>query len=142
MKMRWNTCKCGCNKFNITRNHKMECQECGKWVNLFSAEHHKVMKPNGKHYFWVVATPHFLERMAERMPEVEDKDLLEAAMHIEKKATMKRTQGTKWNGQHIYWRYFFNGKRKRLELELISLTSTRYKTTKFHKKVDFVEVFE
>jgi len=140
--MRWNTCKCGSNKFNLNRKGKLECQKCGNWVNPFSAEHHKVMKENGKHYFWVIATPHFLERMAERMPDLDEKDYLEACLHIEKKAVMKRTQGTKWNGQHIYWRYFFNNKRKRLEMELISLTSPKYFTTKYHKKVDFVEVFK
>jgi hypothetical protein len=118
----------------------MECVDCGKWFNPFSAVHTKIMKPNGKHYFWVIATPHFLERLEERLPEIEDDAYLKAAERIEKVATMKKTQGTKWNGLHIYWRYFFNPKRKRLELEFISLTPPKYFTTKYHKNVEFITV--
>jgi len=140
--MRFTNCKCGSTNFEITRNGKMECVECGNWFNPFSAQHHKVMKPNGKHYFWVVLTPHFIERFEENFmdKDIEIESLVADSLAIEKAATMKRTQGTKWNDKHIYWRYFFNPKRKRLEMEFISLTNTNYFTTRFHKDVEFVKV--
>ena len=140
--MRFTNCKCGSTNFEITRNGKMECVECGNWFNQFSAQHHKVMKPNGKHFFWVILTPHFIERFEENFmdKDIEIESLVADSLAIEKAATMKRTQGTRWNDKHIYWRYFFNPKRKRLEMEFISLTNTNYFTTKYHKDVEFVKV--
>ena len=138
--MRFTKCKCGNDNFEMTRNGKMECTKCGKWFNPFSSIHHKVIKENGKHYFWVIVTPHFLERMEQKLPVVELEELYSDCLKIEKQATMKKTQGTKWKGFHIYWKYKFNPKRKRLEMELISLTDQKYFTTKFHRDVEFVEV--
>ena len=86
--MRFNECKCGSTNFEITRNGKMECVKCGKWFSPFSAEHNKVIKANGKHYFWVIATPHFLDRFETKLPNLDTEDYLDACLKIEKKATM------------------------------------------------------
>ena len=140
--MRFTSCKCGSTEFEMTRNGKMECVKCGNWFSPFSSQEYKVMKPNGKHYFYVVFTPHFIDRFESNFAHknITMDDLVKDALAIEKAATMKRTQGTKWNNKHIYWRYFFNPKRKRLEMEFLSLTDTKYLTTKYHKKVEFVKV--
>jgi len=138
--MRFENCKCGNGNFEVNRKGKMECIQCGRWFNPFSSIHSKVIKENGRHYFWVIATPHFLERLEERLPDIDTQDYLDACLKIEKQATMKKTQGTKWNGYHIYWHYKFNPRRKRLEMELISLTDPRFFQTRYHKKVEFVKV--
>ena len=99
-----------------------------------------MFKPNGRHYFWVVLTPHFIERMEERLPDVEVEDFIKECHAIEKACTIDKAQGTKYKGKHIYWKFRFNHMRKRLELELISLTPDHIFQCKYHPKVEFVEV--
>ena len=137
--MRYTKCKCGCENFEI-KFGKIECKNCGKWANPFSAIYRKLVKPNGRHYFWVVLTPHFIERLEERLPEVDIEDFIQECYAIEKACTIDKSQGTKYNGKHIYWKFKFNHRRKRLELEMISLTPDHIFQCKYHPKVEFVEV--
>ena len=76
----------------------------------------------------------------ERLPEVDVEEFIKDCYAIEKACTIDKSQGTKYNGKHIYWRFKFNHKRKRLELELISITPDHIFQCKYHPKVEFVEV--
>jgi len=143
--MRFSDCKCGCSDFFLTRKGKMECQDCGKWVNPFSAEHHKVIKEDGFHYFWAILTPHFIERLEDRVPDVDTKEVVNIAKHIEKAAKRNKFQCTRWKDKHIIWKYRFNERKKRLELEFISIVPLGKFNFKMHtgyyvKDVEYVEV--
>jgi hypothetical protein len=69
--MRFNDCRCGNDKFEMKGNGKMACTACGKNFNPFSAIHEKVIKEDGFHFFWAIFTPHFIERLEERVPDAE-----------------------------------------------------------------------
>lgn len=132
-------CKCGNEKFNLNFG-KLECGKCGKWLNPFSTEEHKIMKPNGRHYFWGIFTPTFLERLEKNYPDTLAEELLNDCLKIEKASTQSKIQCCKWRNSHIYWKYYFNHQLKRLELKLISLTSQKQFTTKYYKNVEVIEV--
>ena len=149
--MIFNDCKCGNKNFEIERNGKLKCTACGAWFNPFSAIHHKVIKEDGFHYFWAIVTPHFIERLEERLPEKEVEDVLAVAANIEKVAKRKRFQCTRWNDRHIIWKYKYNERRRRLELEFISLVplgnkeyngniNIRLPNGYYVKDVEYVEV--
>jgi hypothetical protein len=126
-------------------NGKMACTACGKNFNPFSAIHEKVIKEDGFHFFWAIFTPHFIERLEERVPDAEVEDVLEIAGAIEKVAKRKKFQCTRWRGKHIIWKYKFNERRKRLELEFISIVplgkfNVRLHTGYYVKDVEYVEV--
>ena len=143
--MRFSDCRCGSNNFELMRSGKMQCQNCGKHFNPFSAIHEKVIKEDGFHFFWAIFTPHFIERLEERVPDAEVEDVLKIAANIEKVAKRKRFQCTRWRDKHIIWKYKFNERRKRLELEFISIVplgkfNVRLHTGYFVKDVEYVEV--
>jgi hypothetical protein len=149
--MRFNDCKCGNKNFEIERNGKLRCTSCNAWFNPFSAEHFKVIKEDGFHYFWAIFTPHFIERLEERLPGTETEDVLAIAAAIEKKAKRKKFQCTRWKDKHIIWMYKFNERRKRLELEFISIVplgkkeykgkiNVRLHTGYYVKDVEYVEI--
>jgi hypothetical protein len=143
--MRFNDCRCGNDKFEMKGNGKMACTACGKNFNPFSAIHEKVIKEDGFHFFWAIFTPHFIERLEERVPDAEVEDVLEIAGAIEKVAKRKKFQCTRWRGKHIIWKYKFNERRKRLELEFISIVplgkfNVRLHTGYYVKDVEYVEV--
>jgi len=143
--MKFSDCKCGCNKFNLNMKGKMICQACGAEFKPFEAEMHKVIKDDGFHYFWAVFTPHFMERLSERIPDAEVEDVLKIASAIEKKAKRKKFQCTRWQDRHIIWKYRYNEKRKRLELEFISVIPVNKFTTRldngyFVKDIQYVEI--
>jgi|TARA_R110000824_G_scaffold35901_13_gene111999 hypothetical protein len=143
--MRFIDCICGGTKYELLRNGKLECQHCGKWVNPFSGEHHKVIKDDGFHFFWSILTPHFIERMEHRVPEADTDDIVKASFHIEKVAKRNKFQCTKWNNHHLIWKYRFNERKKRLEMEFISVVplgkfSTRLPNGYVIKNMEYVEV--
>jgi hypothetical protein len=112
----------------------------------YSSEEHKVMKPNGKHFFWVVLTPKFIERMERYYPKMLDDELLDSCAKIEKfyngvwPKVRVPTQGTKWNNHHLYWRYKFNPQKKRVELIMFDITKTDRLQSKKNEEVEFVKV--
>lgn len=140
--MKFTECICGESDFKMNRQGKMECLSCGKICNPFSAIHYKVNEPlsSSKVRFWVIMTPHFLERIDEHFPDLEDEDIVTHCSAIEKAATKNRVQATKFRGRHIYWKLFYNKYRRRMELTLISLTGKNKFRTKFHKNVEFITV--
>jgi len=138
--MKFNKCKCGCNNFKMTMAGKMECEECGKTFNPFSSMHYKCDLPDGKKKFWVIMTPHFIERWDEHFPNKSDEDLVEDCMKIQKLATKNKVQACVYGNRHIYWKMFWNKYRKRVELTMLSITRRNRMSTKFHKDVEFVKV--
>tara|TARA_R110002020_G_scaffold180072_3_gene374012 strand:- start:4516 stop:4980 length:465 start_codon:yes stop_codon:yes gene_type:complete len=150
--MRYNDCKCGNDNFELERNGKLRCIKCNAWFNPFSAEHHKVIKEDGFHYFWAIFTPHFVERLDERLPGIDTEELLPVALAIEKKAKRKKFQCTRWKNKHLIWKYKYNERRRRLELEFVSVVplgkneygkdkiNVRLHTGYYVKDVEYVEV--
>ena len=137
--MKFDKCLCGNGNFEITRDGKIECLSCGKYLNPFSAVHYEMALGDKKKY-WVILTPHFIERFDEHFSKLSDEDLLEHCIKIQKASKINKVQATKYFGKHIYWKYFFNKYRKRYELTMISITRKNTLTTKFHKDVEFVTV--
>lgn len=139
-------CKCGNDNFLLEWGNLI-CSACNarKYVN-YSSEEHKVMKPNGKHFFWVILTPKFMERMEMYYPEVTDKELLNACSKIEKfyngvwPKVRVPAHGAKWKNHHIYWRYKFNPQKKRVELIMFDITKTDRLQSKKNVEVEFVKV--
>jgi len=143
--MKFSDCKCGSNKFNLNMKGKLICQACGAEFKPFGAEHHKVIKPDGFHFFWAVFTPHFIERLMERVPDADIEDVLKVAAHIERKAKRNKFQCTRWRNKHIIWKYRYNERRKRLELEFVSIVPMNKFTAVldngfYIKDVQFVEI--
>jgi hypothetical protein len=119
---------------------KLECQKCGSWVNPFGSQEHKVMKPNGKHWFWVIIPTHFLNKWDKFLPKIEEEDLLKDTLVLEKQSEQKKVYCAKYHGSNIFWRLRFNYVKKRIELELLDLTSQKQITTRYHKNVEVIKV--
>jgi len=143
--MKFNDCRCGNNNFELTMKRKLQCTECGKDFNPFDAEMYKVMKDDNFHYFWAVFTPHFVERLEERVSGSEVEDVLKIAKFIEAKAKRNKFQCTKWKNKNIIWKYKYNEQRKRLELEFVSIVPSNKRATRlangyYVKDVQYVDV--
>jgi len=120
--MRFIDCTCGCRDFDLTAKGNMVCKNCGKDFNPFEAEHVKVVKEDGFHFFWAIITPHFSERLERRVPGKTTDDIIEAAKEIEKISKKKKYYFTHWEGHKLFWIYKYNYKKKRLEMEFITVT--------------------
>jgi len=107
--------------FDLTVASKMVCKNCGKDFNPFQAEHIKVMKEDNFHYFWAIITPHFIERLEDRVPDKEIDDVIKIAKEIEKVSKKKKYYFTHWAGHKLFWIYKYNYKKKRLEMEFITV---------------------
>ena len=154
--MRYTNCKCGNGNFEITRNSKITCTKCGQWQMPWSRLEFKVMKPNGRNWFFLVIPPHFIQALDDKFNgEIDPEDLVGLiANQIHKVCENERNkvQAAKWNplnqtdkkgnpaGVHLYWKHRWNHKQKRLELELLTLTKQDRFTTKYNKDVEFVTV--
>ena len=143
MKMK---CKCGNENFFLEWGNLI-CSKCkARKFITYSSEEHKVMKPNGKHFFWVVLTPKFMERMERYFPDVMEEELLQACSDIEKfykgewPKVRVTTNGARWKDYNIYWKYKFNPQKKRVELIMFSITELDRLTSKRNEKVEFVKV--
>jgi len=154
--MRYTKCKCGNDNFEMTRNARIECTKCGQWQMPWSRLEFKVMKPNGRNWFYLILPPYFIQALDDKFDgKIDEDDLVTlVANQIHKVCENERNkvQAAKWNplnqinkdgkegGVHIYWKHRWNFKQKRLELELITLTNQDRFTTKFNKNVEFVTV--
>jgi len=155
MKMRYDKCRCGNDKFELNRKGKLECKKCGQWWYPFSPEEIKVDKAKG--FYWIIISPQFMESMSDYqriinrstdepyLPEIGDDDLIEHFKCIEKSYDVwpkvrVPTQAAKWMDMHIYWTYRYNPKRRRVELNIINMTKPDRLTCRFHNKVEFVKV--
>ena len=74
--MRYTNCKCGNGNFEITRNSKITCTKCGQWQMPWSRLEFKVMKPNGRNWFFLVIPPHFIQALDDKFNgEIDPEDL-------------------------------------------------------------------
>ena len=131
-------CKCGCNDFILSRKMKLICQKCDRIWNPFSIEYHKVMEPDGFHYFWVKLTPQFIDRLETSLPDLDMEQVLKDTITLKKDSKQNRTYACKYHGKHIFWKLKFNHKLKRLELELIMLTPPSVLELRYEKKVEII----
>ncbi len=126
-------CKCGNNNFELMMNAKLQCTNCGKYWNPFSAQEHKVMEKDGFHYFWVVMRSHFLDRWDLQLPDLEEEELLKDCIALKNVSKQNKAYFTPYHGGHLFWKFKFNNKKRRLELELITVTSTKVTELKYEK---------
>jgi len=139
-------CKCGNDNFLLEWGNLI-CSECrARKFITYSSEEHKVMKPNGKHFFWVILTPKFMERMERYFPNVLDEELLQACSDIEKfyggvwPKVRVVTHGTRWNDYNIYWKFKYNPGKKRVELIMFNVTKLDRLFDKKLEDAEFVKV--
>ena len=119
--MRFIDCTCGSMDFELTAKKKMVCKNCGRNFNPFTSEHIKVMKEDKFHYFWAIITPHVVERLESRLLDANVEDVITIAKEIEKVSKKKKYYFTHWAGHKLFWIYKYNYKKKRLEMEFITV---------------------
>ena len=83
--------------------------------------------------------------MEDSVPEAETDDIVKASLQIEKVAKRNKFQCTNWKDHHLIWKYRFNERKKRLEMEFISVVPLGKFTTRLHngyviKDMEYVEV--
>jgi|TARA_R100000084_G_C4650225_1_gene149198 hypothetical protein len=144
--MRFIDCTCGSMDFDLDIRRGMVCKHCGRDFNPFSGEHIKIMKDDNFHYFWLIITPHFQERFEDRVSHLEIEELVEATKEIEKVTKKKKYCFTIWNDYKVHWIYKYNYKKKRLEMEFITIypaskrEKVRLKNGYVIKNSEFVKV--
>ena len=88
--------------------------------------------------YTIILTPHFLDRMVQRGRKIGGTHLRALIPKLWEATIANKVCGTKIINAYIYFRRQFNGRRKRWELELITITPSRVFHT--HKLKHAIEV--
>ena len=136
--MNWK-CKCGNTEMKIDFG-RMICSKCDAEVKMYSVNEQKVMKENNKHYYWLIQTPTFVEKLDTFYANFTEEDLIEVSRKIEKVSAKNKTQATKFKNSYIYWKYFYNPSFKRMELKFITLSTLKRLFLRNVKDIELIEV--